>query len=206
MQEESSVLGFLGDTPTLPVQAEARDMRRTSSGAGAVALTWLAVAGCWSPAWSQEPGAQALPPGREAAPPRETTVHPEARKAIEELWSPYCPGLMLEVCPSSGGVMLRDSIDRMARSGLAADSIVELVLAEYGERYRAQPRATGFGGLAWLVPPVVLGIGLAVIGLFLARRRRGSPRSIPVEGPTAAERERVAAAMEALDADEAPDF
>lgn len=102
-------------------------------------------------------------------------VHPEAKKAIDRIKSPYCPGEMLEVCPSPGGAMLRDSIQRMAESGLSADSIVAIVLGEYGEEFRAQPRASGAGLWAWALPPTVLLAGLGIVGVVLARRRRLSP-------------------------------
>lgn len=61
------------------------------------------------------------------------SVHPEARTAIDRIKSPYCPGMMLEVCTSEGGAMLRDSIQRMAGRGLSADSIVEVIIGQYGE-------------------------------------------------------------------------
>lgn len=101
-------------------------------------------------------------------------IHPEAKAAIDRIKSPYCPGLMLEVCTSSGGAMLRDSIQRMAVAGLRSDSIVELVLAEYGEEWRAEPLKSGTGLWAWLLPPMALLIGLGGVGLFLVSRK--SPR------------------------------
>lgn len=138
--------------------------------------------------------------------PDGSAVHPEAREAIERLWSPYCPGLMLEVCPSPGGQMLRDSIESMARSGLEADSIIELMLAEYGEEYRAVPRLEGVGGLAWYVPPLAFLAGLAVIALFLAHRlARREPRE-EAPPPTEADEDRLRRAMAELDEEERPDF
>jgi len=135
-----------------------------------------------------------------------TELHPQARAAIDGLWSPYCPGMMLEVCPSPGGAMLRDSIGRMARAGLDADSIIEVVLADYGEEYRAAPRVDGTGGrLAWFIPPAALLVGLAVVGIILARRR-GPGEGEGVTPPSEDDRRRLAVAMAALDADEAPDF
>jgi cytochrome c-type biogenesis protein CcmH/NrfF len=99
------------------------------------------------------------------------SVHPEARTAIDHLWSPYCPGMMLDVCTSSGGAMMRDSIQRMADGGMSAEAIVESMLAEYGEQWRAQPLRSGTGLWAWLLPPIVIVVGLGAVALVLARRR-----------------------------------
>ena len=143
------------------------------------------------------------PAGMSAQNSESGAVHREARSAIGRLWSPYCPGMMLEVCPSPGGEMLRDSIDRMARSGLAADSIVEAILADYGEEYRAQPRADGVGRLAWYVPPASLLAGMVVVGVFLARRGGRRPVMATL---TSEDDERLRVAMSALDAEERPDF
>jgi cytochrome c-type biogenesis protein CcmH len=137
------------------------------------------------------------------------SVHPEAKKAIDGLWSPYCPGMMLEVCTSSGGAMLRDSAQSWAVQGLGADSIIERIVAEYGEEYRAEPRRSGAGLLAWMVPPVALVGGLGIVGVLLARRRAaaGSP---PAEAPASlgspGEEARLKAALKELDEEEEPVF
>lgn len=152
------------------------------------------------------PGAQA-DTTRPDAQADTTRVHPEAREAIGRLWSPYCPGLMLEVCPSPGGEMLRDSIETLARSGVASDSIVELIVAEYGEEYRAIPRVEGIGGLAWYMPPVALIVGLVIVAAFLARRRGMRPEPAGGHGaPSEADEQRLRQAMSQLDEDERPDF
>lgn len=106
---------------------------------------------------------------------RPTSIHPEARRAISEIRSPYCPGLMLEVCPSPSAADLRDSIETLARGGLSADSIVERVIGTYGEEWRAVPRRQGWGWWAWLMPPVMLAVGIAAIGAFLRSRRKARP-------------------------------
>lgn len=98
--------------------------------------------------------------------------HPEAERAISRLRSPYCPGLMLEVCPSESADLLRDTIQMRAAEGWEADSIVEWVLANHGEEWRAVPRTEGSGLWAWLAPPafLLLGLGLVLVAL---RRLRG---------------------------------
>ena len=110
-----------------------------------------------------------------------TAVHPEARSAIDGLWSPYCPGMMLEVCPSPGGEMLRDSIDNMARRGLESDSIIELILVEYGEEYRAEPLTEGVGGLAWYIPPAAFIVGVIVVGIVLIAQFTAAITSVLTE-------------------------
>lgn len=135
-------------------------------------------------------------------------VHPEARAAIDQIRSPYCPGQMLDVCSSSGGAMLRDSIQRMAERGMSSDSIVELIIAEYGERWRAEPLRSGTGLFAWLLPPAVLILGLGGVGLILAHRRRGDGAVILPEAPEvdAEDEERLRAALKKLEEEEEPVF
>ena len=131
-------------------------------------------------------------------------LHPEAREAISKLRSPFCPGLMLEVCPSLDAQLLRDSLDAQARDGTSADSLVERMVAAYGEEYRAFPKRTGTGLLAWAVPPagLLVGLGLVVVAL---RRLRGSAQARTGEGLTSEEEARLAAAMAEFDAMEEAD-
>ena len=98
-----------------------------------------------------------------------------AQQAIAELRSPYCPGLMLEVCPSPQAELLRDSIRASAAAGASARQIVEDVLARHGEQWRAVPRRSGFGLWAWLIPPALL-VGA---GGWLWRRAWLSRRAAP---------------------------
>ena len=132
-------------------------------------------------------------------------IHPEAKAAIDRIKSPYCPGMMLEVCTSSGGAMLRDSIQRMAERGLASDSIVEVIIGEYGEEWRAEPLRSGTGLYAWLFPPVILVGGLTVVALVLARRRQVE-RAVPESEPDPEAEARIKAALKVLDEEEEPVF
>ena len=157
----------------------------------------LALALAVSPLAAQRPPATGEP----------LQVHPEARAAIDRIRSPYCPGMMLAVCTSAGGAMLRDSIQRMAEAGLPADSIVERIIAEYGEEWRAEPRRSGVGIWAWILPPAGLIAGLAAVFLVLARRRGSAPAAeAGPEAPSPAEEARLREALEELDREEEPAF
>jgi cytochrome c-type biogenesis protein CcmH/NrfF len=132
-------------------------------------------------------------------------VHPQARAAIDGLKSPFCPGSMLETCPSPDAALLRDSIQALAESGLGADSIIESVLAEYGEQWRAVPRASGAGLWAWLLPPAALLTGLGVVALVLGRRSRHRA-ALPTEPFAPEQRTRLREALAELDLAERPDL
>lgn len=127
-------------------------------------------------------------------------LHPEANEAISKLRSPFCPGLMLEVCPSLEAEALRDSIQMGAQAGLQADSLVELMIAAHGEEYRAFPKRSGAGLLAWLAPPAALLMGLGLVVVALRRLRGREPAAAGAEGLTEKERERLAEAMAELEA------
>jgi cytochrome c-type biogenesis protein CcmH/NrfF len=147
--------------------------------------------------------------GGQTPPPTGETlmVHPEAKAAIDRLKSPFCPGEMLAVCPSSGGAMLRDSIQRMAEAGLSADSIVSVVLREYGDEWRAEPLRSGTGLWAWALPPAAFVLGFGVVAVVLARRRRAPAAIAPEAPPTDPEAEaRLRAAMKEVDEAEEPVF
>lgn len=146
-------------------------------------------------------------PDTSAAPEGPTRVHAEAQDAIDRLKSPFCPGLMLEVCPSPQAGDVRDSLNALAHRGVESDSLVALVLAAYGEEWRAVPEARGGGLLAWVMPPLVLLLGL--VGLVVGLRRfTGAPAGEGEEGPDISEeeRERLTEALHELEAEEEPLF
>lgn len=132
---------------------------------------------------------------------------PAAEEAISVLKSPYCPGLMLEVCSSYRGALLRDSLQTMAEEGWSADSLVAWVLATHGDSLLALPRVSGRGLVAWVVPPAAILFGLVVVALFL---RAVMARSVAVAGGSEhlSEEEEAALqdALRKLDASEEPIF
>lgn len=134
------------------------------------------------------------------------SVHPEARQAIDGLKSPYCPGMMLEVCPSPGGAMLRDSVQARAERGMEAEAIIEGILAEYGEEWRAEPPTRGAGLWAWLLPPAALLVGLGLVAVLLVRRAGRGNSGDPVTPPRPEDEERLRTALRRLDEEEEPVF
>lgn len=132
---------------------------------------------------------------------------PAAQEAIDRLKSPYCPGLMLEVCPSPGGAALRDSLADLAEQGWSSDQIIEWVIDNHGEEWRALPKAEGRSLLAWVVPPLGVLVGLVLVVLVLRKMRAGRQVVDPLEGELSDEEEsRLREAMRELDKEEEATF
>jgi cytochrome c-type biogenesis protein CcmH len=130
-------------------------------------------------------------------------AHPEGDAAIDRLRSPFCPGLMLEVCPSPQAKLLRDSIQVMAQGGATADSLVNWMLANYGEEYRAVPQTRGSGLWAWIMPPFALLAGLFAVVVALRHFRKRRETDPPEVKPLSQEDESIlASALQELKAAE----
>ena len=97
--------------------------------------------------------------------------HPEGEEAISKLFSPFCPGFMLEVCTATQSALLRDSIHALAYEGWSSEELVEWMVGNHGEEYRAVPETSGWGALAWILPPLALLAGAALVGAAVRRFR-----------------------------------
>lgn len=171
--------------------------------------TFLSAAVLWAAAGLVTPAPAAGQSQREL--PRDEPgqyQRPEAaQEAIDALKSPYCPGLMLEVCPSPGGAALRDSLADLAEEGWTADEIIEWVIANHGEEWRALPPTEGRSLVAWLVPPLGLLLGLGLVVFALRRMRRDATTVEPLEDDLSDEEEaRLRAAMREIDQEEEATF
>lgn len=122
--------------------------------------------------WSAAPGAAAA---QSAVPTRTEATDAVAQQAIGEVRSPYCPGLMLEVCPSPGADLLRDSIRALAAEGYGKEQLVEWMIARHGEQWRGLPKKSGFGIWAWIAPPAALLLGGAFVFRRMQRMRAAAP-------------------------------
>ncbi len=143
-------------------------------------------------------GAQQTPRLEEPVQP-----HPEGEAAIDRLRSPFCPGLMLETCPSPQAKLLRDSLQMLAWEGASSDSLVEWMLGNHGEEYRAVPQVAGSGLWAWIMPPLALLGGLIVVAMALQHFRNRDEESAGPEAEISSEDESVLeAAMDELKASE----
>ncbi len=66
-------------------------------------------------------------------------------------------------------------IAALAAAGKSDSDIIDEFVREYGKRVLAAPPAEGFNLLAWVMPWVAIGAGLAAIWMFIRRFRRPAP-------------------------------
>lgn len=140
--------------------------------------------------------------------------HPEAQEAISRLYSPFCPGFMLKVCTAQQSAVLRDSIHAFAYQGWTADELVEWMISNYGEEYRAVPETSGWGIFAWLLPPMGLLLGVAMVVVALLRFGPARESGDAVAGDagrvekviTADEQARLRSAIREIELSEDPSF
>lgn len=66
----------------------------------------------------------------------------------------------------------RDLIKRLIAEGKTTEQIKDALVLEYGERVLALPQDDGFNIAIYVVPIVVVVVGLAIFAIFLPRWRR----------------------------------
>ena len=98
-------------------------------------------------------------------------VHPEAAALIDQIMSPFCPGLILTNCPSLSADSLRRAIRDRFAAGASREQVMKELSATYGEAIRSAPDRSGFGLIAWVVPGGLVLVGGLLLTAFIRRRR-----------------------------------
>jgi len=111
-------------------------------------------------------------------------VERQARELFTTIMSPYCPGSLLNQCPSSQAAVLRDDIRQRLRDGASPEQIQTELIATYGEGILASPPFSGVGVLSWLGAVAIFLGGLGAVGIWLRGRR---PTQEPPATKTAAD-------------------
>jgi cytochrome c-type biogenesis protein CcmH len=111
------------------------------------------------------------------------------RQLQTDIMSPYCQGLTLADCPTSGAVAMRERIHNWLEEGRSSEWIMNTLAGEYGEWIRSAPKFSGFGIVAWLAPGAALILGGIWVGSFMRRNTKpagesaATPEAEPVPQP-----------------------
>ncbi|HEY6508005.1 MAG TPA: cytochrome c-type biogenesis protein CcmH [Vicinamibacterales bacterium] len=107
------------------------------------------------------------------------SVEEGAGALAHQLMSPYCPGLLLADCRSTGAQELRAEILRRLQAGEESDVIEADLVARFGAGIRTVPEFKGVGLVLWLGPVVcgLAGAGIVVVVVRTAASRDGPPNA-----------------------------
>jgi cytochrome c-type biogenesis protein CcmH len=96
----------------------------------------------------------------------------EALWVFGQVLSPFCPGKLLQDCPSSAASELKTEIREKIKSGKSREDVLADLYLVYGDEISAVPRTVGFGLLAWLAPLFFVLFGLLVAYAWLLSKRK----------------------------------
>ncbi len=92
------------------------------------------------------------------------------REVAQEVYSPYCPGQTLAMCPSANASYARQDIQEMARQGMSSEEIKGVMLERYGDQYALiEPSSQDH---LWLIGSIVIGLFLAILAVAVMVKRR----------------------------------
>ena len=86
-----------------------------------------------------------------------------------ELICPCGCGKMLDVCDMEDAREMRALIGEMIEEGQGREKIINYFVGQYGEKILAAPSKKGFGLAAWIAPFLVIGLGIVIIYLVVAK-------------------------------------
>ena len=119
-----------------------------------------------------------------ATPPAPVTDN-DINRVAHQLYCPVCENTPLDVCPTQACAQWRATIGDKLAAGWTDQQILDYFVAQYGERVLARPSTHGLNVLVWVIPPLLVLGGGAVLWRFLRQVRPG-PKGPAPDAPPAA--------------------
>ncbi len=95
--------------------------------------------------------------------PPPTVTDDDVNDVAKKLYCPVCPNTPLDVCETKACQDWRAQIKSQLTDGWTEEEIIAHFVEQYGERVLAEPERQGFTSLVWVLPVIVLGLGLVLI-------------------------------------------
>jgi len=87
----------------------------------------------------------------------------------KQMYCPVCENIPLDVCGTQACHQWRELIRQRLAEGWSEQQIKDYFVQQYGDRVLAEPPRQGFNWLVYIVPPVVILLGVIVV--FSALRK-----------------------------------
>lgn len=99
----------------------------------------------------------------------------ETLRISRKLQCPVCAGQSVADSNSQLARQMRDIIEQKVQAGETEEQIIAYFVARYGDSIVTEPPKSGIGLGLWLMPVAAVGLGVAVVGLYLMERTQRMP-------------------------------
>ena len=96
----------------------------------------------------------------------------EVNAIAKQLFCPVCENTPLDVCATKACAQWRELIRKQLSEGWTADQIKEYFATQYGVRVLAEPPRQGLNWLVYIIPPVLMLIGVYILFRALQSMRK----------------------------------
>ena len=87
---------------------------------------------------------------------------------------PICPGESIDQSQATISSQMRTIVNEKISLGWTDDQIKDFFVERYGPSVIMEPPAYGFGLIAWIVAPIIIGAGIAGLIMALVQMRKRS--------------------------------
>ena len=105
----------------------------------------------------------------------------DVNRIAGELYCPVCENVPLDECPTEACQQWRDLIRQRLAEGWTDREIKDYFVQQYGDRVLGEPPRRGLNWTLYILPPLVILLGLVLLVLKLRRPTESRPAPI-VEG------------------------
>ena len=102
----------------------------------------------------------------------------QAQSIDRRLMCPVCPAETIDQSQADLAIQMRELVREKLRAGETESEILDFFVDRYGTSVLAEPPAEGFNILVWIVPPLALVGGLALV-LLGVRQLGVTTRPLP---------------------------
>ena len=110
-------------------------------------------------------------------------IDERTREIATELRCVVCQNLSVADSPSEMAQQMRAIVREQVQAGKTTEQIKEFFVSKYGEWVLLRPRTSGFGALLWILPYLVLAIGVLAALWFIhhwtAKKRQAETLPVP---------------------------
>lgn len=95
--------------------------------------------------------------------PIPTPSDDEINAIAKRMYCPVCENIPLDVCATEACEQWREMIGEKLTEGWTEDEIFDYFVKLYGDRVLAEPPRTGINWLIYILPPLLVAVGVYVI-------------------------------------------